>query len=180
MSRYKIYQIDHFDPKLIGLRKRRLRVLYAVMFFVFFFTLQLSVVFLRVNMFLLFILYVILISSFYLYFHFKIKSEQKLIKTIGEIEFTRTIIRKRIADSVTEYDYRLIESIELERHIPSDTVKESKTGYFSYIIKIIFTDSRTEMLVISDKPVNSKYDISIVETMKTLKKIVHPEISIIT
>jgi hypothetical protein len=131
-------------------------------------------------MFLLFIFYATLISGFYLYFHFKIKSEKKLIKIIGEIEFTRTLIRKRIADSVTEYDYQSIESIELERHIPSDTVKESKTGYFSYIIKIIFTDSRMEMLVISDRPVDNKYDISIVETMKTLKKIIYPEISIIT
>jgi hypothetical protein len=136
-------------------------------------------VFLRVNMFLLFVIYATLISGFYLYFHFKIKYEQKQIKTIGEIEFTRTLIRKMIADYVTEYDYRSIESIVLERHIPSDALNESKTGYFSYIIKIIFTDSRMEMLVISDKPVDTKNDISIVETMKTLKKIVHPEICII-
>jgi hypothetical protein len=67
----------------------------------------------------------------------------------------------------------------LERHIPSETIKGSKTGYFSYIIKILFTDSRKEMLVVSDKPVDSKCDISIVETMKTLKKIIHPEIRII-
>lgn len=180
MSRFKIYQIDHFDPQIVGRKKRRLGVLYAGMFSVFLFSFQLCLHILKVNALLLFIIYVPLVSGFYLYFYFKIKSEQKYIKTIGEIEFTRTLIRKRIADSVTEYDYRSIESIELERHIPSVTVKESKTGYFSYIIKIRFTDSRTEMLVISDKPVNSKYDISIVETMKTLKKIVHPEISIIT
>jgi hypothetical protein len=131
-------------------------------------------------MLLLFIIYVFLISGFYLFFYFKFKSDLKQIKTIGEIEFTRTLIRKIIADSVSEYDYKTIESIQLERHIPSDTIKESKTGYFSYIIKIVFADSRTEMLVISDKPVDSKYDISIVETMKTLKKIIHPGISIIT
>ena len=180
MSRFKIYQIDHFDPQIVGRKRRRLRVLYAVMFLVFLFAFQLSLVFLRVNMLLLFIIFVSLISGFYLFSHFKIKSEQKQIKTIGEIEFTRTLIRKIIADSVTEYDYKSIESIELERHIPSETVKESKTGYFSYIIKILFIDSRKEMLVISDKPIDSKYDISIVETMKTLKKIVHPVINIIT
>lgn len=179
MSRFKIYQIDHFDPQLIGRKKRRLGVLYAVMFSVFLISFQLSLLIPNVNELLLFIIYVPLVSGFYLYFYFKLKSDLTQIKTIGEIEFTRTLIKKRIADSITEYDYKSIESIELERHIPSVTVKGSKTGYFSYIIKIVFTDSRMEMLVISDKPVDSNYDISIVETMKTLKKIVHPEISII-
>jgi uncharacterized membrane protein len=180
MSRFKIYQIDHFDPQMVGWKKRRLKALYAVMFFVFFITFQLSLVFLSGKMLLLFIIYVFLIAGFYLFFYIKFKSDLKQIKTIGEIEFTRTLIRKTIADSVSEYDYKTIESIHLERHIPSDTIKGSKTGYFSYIITIIFTDSRIEMLVISDKPVESRYDISIVETMKTLKKIIHPEISIIT
>jgi Ca2+/Na+ antiporter len=180
MSRFKIYQIDHFDPQLIGRKKRRLRVLYAVMFFVFLSSFQLCLQIWNGNEFLLFIIYVPLVSGFYLFFYFKLKTEQNQIKIIGEIEFTRTLIKKRIADSVSEYDYKSIESIELQRHIPSVTVERSKTGYFSYIIKIIFTDSRIEMLVISDKPVDNKFDISIVETMKTLKKIVHPEISIIT
>jgi hypothetical protein len=179
MSRFKIYRIDHFDPQVVGVRKRKLRGLYAGMYFVFFLTFQISLVFLNINMLLLFIIYALLIPGFYLLLYFKFKFDLKQIKTIGEIEFTRTLIRKRLADSITEYDYKTIESIELERHIPSETIKGSKTGYFSYIIKIIFTDSRKEMLVISDKPVESKCDISIVETMKTLKKIIHPEIRII-
>jgi hypothetical protein len=103
-----------------------------------------------------------------------------MLKTIGDIEFTRTEIIKRIGDSITEYNLQSITGLELERHIPSVTAKDSKSGYFSYILRIIFNDSSTESLVVSDKPIDRRQNLSIVETMKTLKKIIKLEIRIIT
>jgi len=38
----------------------------------------------------------------------------------------------------------------------------------------------TEYLVVSDRPIEQNRDLSIVETMRTLKKIIQPEITIIT
>jgi hypothetical protein len=66
----------------------------------------------------------------------------------------------------------------LQRHIPSITPRDSKSGYFSYILKIIFKDAIIESLVVSDKPANQRIDLSITDTLKTLKKINITEIEI--
>jgi len=89
------------------------------------------------------------------------------------------MIKKRIGDSITKYDFQTIKGLELEKHIPSVTAKDSKSGYFSYILRIFFYNSSTESLVVSDKPIDRRQNLSILETMKTLKKIIQPDIRII-
>lgn len=115
----------------------------------------------------------------YFWLYYKLKSDLRRIKTIGDIEFTRSCIKKRIGDSLTEYDFDAIEKIELQKHIPSVNAGGGKTGYFSYILHIVFHNSSTESLVVSDRPADKKQNLSIVDTMKTLKKIIQPQISII-
>jgi hypothetical protein len=119
-----------------------------------------------------------LILGLSIYLQYRLKSDLKKIKTIGDIEFTRTGIRKRIGDSLTEYEFHSIAKLELQKHIPAVTAGDGKSGYFSYILKIIFNNSSSESLVISDKPTDTKQDLSVVDTMKTLKKIIKSQISI--
>jgi hypothetical protein len=80
---------------------------------------------------------------------------------------------------VDHFDPNSIKVLELEKHIPSITAKDSKSGYFSYILRIVFNDSKTESLVVSDKPIDKRLNLSIIYTLKTLKKLTMTDISII-
>lgn len=113
---------------------------------------------------------------FYLYFHRKLKAENKNLKPIGDIEFTQAGIYKHIGDSLTGFSYSSIKSIELQRHIPALTSNESKSGFYTYILSLVFADSHKESFVISDKPLGKWRDLSITETIKTLGKIIPTEI----
>jgi hypothetical protein len=179
MSRFRIYQINHYDPRIVGQKKRRTTVFYAAMTPVFFLLFETGVNLFRIDYLLIFLLIAPLITGFFLYFHFRLKSDFKAIKTIGDIEFTRTCIRKRIGDSLTEYDFKTIEELKLEKHIPATRGVSTRSGYFSYILRIVFNDASVESLVVSDKPINAKQDLCIRDTMRTLRKIVHPEITIL-
>jgi len=176
MSRFKIYQIDHFDPKIVGRKKRRLFALYSIISPLTILTFN-TLEQIKGRFLLLLIIVLPISTAIYLFLLHKLKNDQ--IKSIGEIEFTRTMIKKRIGDSITKYDFQTIKGLELEKHIPSVTAKDSKSGYFSYILRIFFYNSSTESLVVSDKPIDRRQNLSILETMKTLKKIIQPDIRII-
>jgi len=178
MSHFKIYRINHYDPQIIGRKKRRQAILYGAMYTVFMALLQIGLNIFHIDFDLLFLALLPPILGIFLYLHFRFKSDLKQIKTIGEIEFTRTTIKKRIGDSMTEYEFNSIEKIELQKHIPALSAGISEGGYFSYILKIIFLDSTSESLVVSDKPTDKRIKISILDTMKTLKKFIKPEIII--
>jgi hypothetical protein len=113
----------------------------------------------------------LLIAGFYYYFYRKLKAENQKIMTIGDIEFTRTCIVKHIGDSSTEFKYDSINTIELLRHIPASNAAEGKSGFFSYILTLDFKDSHKESIVVSDRPLGKWRDLSITETVKTIKKI---------
>lgn len=117
-------------------------------------------------------------SGFYLYGLLKLGSKTKSLKTIGEIEFTRTGIRKKIGDSITEYKFQSIKKIELQEHFPTTGISGNLSGNFSFILKINFLNSSSESMVVSNQPVDTNLNLTIVETMKTLKKITETEISI--
>jgi hypothetical protein len=178
MSRFKIYQIDHYDPEMVGKRIRRLTLILGSIYIAFMLTLQVGINLIHTKSDLA-LLTAIPFLGLYLYLYLRIKARLKQIKTIGDIEFTRTGIRKRIGDSMTEYDFQTIGQLELQKHIPAVTKTATKSGYFSYILKIVFLDSSSESLIISDKPSDKKQNLSIVDTMKTLKKIIQPEVKIL-
>jgi len=171
MSRYKIYRIDHHDPVWIGKRRRLLNILFGILAI-----LSVPLMFIIHHLFRIGIgetnlILIIIICTFYYLFYLRLKSENRKIKPIGEIEFTRSCIIKSIGDSHTETTYDSIDSVELQEHIPALTIKESKSGFFTYILSIYFKDSRKETLIVSDIPSGNKQDLSITETIKTLKKL---------
>jgi hypothetical protein len=178
MSRFKIYRVDHFDPERVGGNKRRLFALYSILSPL---TIAALSTFMqtKTNPFIVAAIVLPVTTVVYLYLYRKLKNEPRKFKTIGDIEFTRTLIKKRIGDSITEYNFESIKEIELEKHIPSVSPKDSKSGYFTYILRIIFYDATTESLVVSDNPIESQQNLSIVDTMKTLKKIIQPAVRII-
>jgi len=180
MSRYKIYQIDHYDPKLVGKKKRRLAVLYGAMFSISYIIFHICVYVLYIKISIMFSTLVPLVLGLYIWIYYRLKSDLKRIKTIGDIEFTRTTIKKRIGDSITEYEFKSIEKIELQKHIPSLNAGIGKGGYFSYILTIIFKNSASESLIISERPVGNRQTLSIGNTLNTLKKITEPQITIIS
>jgi hypothetical protein len=179
MSRYKIYQIDHYDPKKVGKKKRRLVVLYGALFSISYLVFHICVYILDIKPLIVFLTLIPPVLGLYVWLHYKLKSDLKRIKTIGDIEFTRNCIKKRIGDSSTEYEFGTIEKLELQKHIPAIDSGGGKNGYFSYILTIIFSNSSSESLIISERPVDNNQTISIANTMSTLKKIIKPQIIII-
>jgi hypothetical protein len=180
VSRYKIYQIDHYDPKIVGKKKRRLAVLYGALFSVFYLVFHICVNILAVKLSIMLLTLAPTATGLYVWLYYRLKSDLKRIKTIGDIEFTRSCIKKRIGDSLTEYEFGSIEKLELQKHIPSVNAGGGKTGYFSYILTIMFINSSSESLIISERPADTRQNISIENTMKTLKKIIEPEITILS
>jgi hypothetical protein len=102
----------------------------------------------------------------------------KKTAVIGELEFTKGGMKKRLGDTVTEYDYNAVSRLDLNKHFPNLWFSNSTSGYFSHILKITFTDSTTESLVLADKPLEKKPDTSIAITLTTLRKFIPAEIVI--
>lgn len=179
MSKFKIFRIDHPDPPAIGRRKRIIAGIYAVSSPLFVLTLNILLNTSDIGLFKVLIFFVLPFIILYLGLFLKLRSDNRKIKTIGEIEFTQSGINKKIGDSSVTYPFTSIRKMVLQRHIPSVTVRDSKSGFFSYILGITFNDSQQEHLIVSDRPVDRKAYLSVSETFKTLKKISPIEIEIL-
>jgi len=171
MSRFRILRIDHFNPVSIGKRNRFLYAVYGTIPTLFIISFNLghygkSSLNLRlmISLPVLALIYFLLLK--------KIRSAADNMKTIGEFEITQSVLRKKIGDSVSEYRFQMVKEIRLTKHIPATRVRESKSGYYSYILRISFFNSPDESFVLSDRSIDHDHKISIIDTMKTLKKIV--------
>jgi hypothetical protein len=177
MSRFRIHRIDHYDPIRVG---RKYRIIYAVC--VLLPLIFMNVIQLMMNLDLntneIFLACLPVIVMVYFILLKKVRANAKDMKQIGEIEITQSCLRKWIGDSMTEYSFQFIKELRLTKHLPSTSVKESKGSYFSYILKIILTDSTQESLIVSDRSIDHNNKISLAETMRTLKKIVHFEVNL--
>jgi hypothetical protein len=178
MSKYKILRIDYYDPILIGKRRRRINIVFAAIAM-----LAAPVIILIHQQFNIGIdetnLIVMILFGGLLFLLFrKFKTENNKYKTIGDIEFTKNRIIKRIGDTFSETSYDSIESIELQKHIPALTISESKSGFYTYILSIKFKDSHKDNLIVSDRPLDKMLDLSITNTIKTLKRITTTRIKI--
>jgi len=100
----------------------------------------------------MYLISVVLVLALAVFFQWRMKYEHTKFKIIGNIEFTRTVIVKHIDDSVEEFSYNSIKRIELEKHIPSLNIAESKSDYLTFILSLNFIDSGKECFVVSDKP----------------------------
>ena len=114
----------------------------------------------------------------FIYYSFKLGSKIRNLKIIGEIDFSRTCIRKKIGDSLTEYQFQTIQKFELQKHLPVVGLSGTLSDNFTYILKIIFVNSSSESMVVSSRPIDPKSNITIVETLKTLKSFIKSEITI--
>lgn len=170
MSKFRILRVDSPDPVSVGKRNRLLYTIYGIIPFLFMMVFNMSQAFGLTfhNRLLISIPPLILIYFFLLK---KVRSNINNLKTIGEIEITQSCLKKRIGDSITEYNYELIKEISLTKHIPATRIKESKSRYFSYIMKIVSLDGEEESMVVTDRSIDHNQKISLADTIKTLKKI---------
>jgi len=179
MSKYIIYGVDHYDPALIGKRRRRINILFPVLAIIsapfFIFTHQFFNISIGETLFIV----MVPTGGFFLFFYFRFRFEDKKIRKIGDIEFTKTSIIRHIGDSLIENRYDSIESIELHDHIPATTITQSKSGFYTHILSIRFKDTHEESLIVSDLPAGKFQYLSIVDTINTLKKITPPWVRII-
>jgi hypothetical protein len=177
MSRFRILRIDHYDPVSVGKRNRLLYTIYGIIPTLFVLSFNLGHygtmsygLRLIISLPVLALIYILLLK--------KMRSDIDNIKTIGEIEITQSGLKKRLGDSMADYNFQLIKEIRLTKHIPATRIRESKSRYFSYILKITFHNRPEETLVVCDRSVDNNQKISITDTLKTLKKIVHFDVII--
>lgn len=177
MSRFRIHRIDHYDPARVGRKYRIIYLICVLIPFIFMNAFQVLMG-LNLNFNIIFLACLPVIIMVYIILLKKVRSNSKDLKQIGEIEITQSCLRKWIGDSVTEYNFQLIKELRLIKHLPSTSLKESKGRYFSYILKISLTGMPEESLIVSDRSVDHNHKISLADTMKTLKKIVHFDVTL--
>jgi hypothetical protein len=177
MSKFRILRIDHFDPVSVGKKTRFLYAVYGIIPTLFILSVNLGH-YGTMNYSLMLIISVPVLLLIYYFLLKRLRAATDNLKTIGELEITQSGFRKRIGDSVSEYSFQMIREVRLVRHIPATRVRDSKSGFFSYIIKFVFNDGHEESVVVSDRSVDHDHKISISDTMKTLKKIVPFEVII--
>ncbi len=177
MSRFIILRVDHYDPVTIGKRNRRLYTVYGVipgLFIVAINLLELK----SIGFGLKYLISALIAIPAAVLIILKVRANNKNLKPIGEIEITQSGIKKLIGDVITEYNYQSVKELTLTKHMPATRMKESKSGYYSYILKIEMIDGEEESLVIADRSVDHDHKISMADTIKTLKKLVPFEVKI--
>jgi hypothetical protein len=171
MSKFRILRVDSYDPVSVGKKTRWMYLIYASIPFLVVQVVNLLYAVER-NIRIVIFISIPFIGLIYFFLLKKVRSTINNLKHIGEIEITQSCLKKRIGDSLTEYNYRIIKEIKLTKHIPATRLKESKSRYFSYILKIVSVDGEEESMVVTDRSVDHNQKISLADTMKTLKKIV--------
>jgi len=177
MSRFRILRVNNTDPEKIGKNNRFLYAIYLVLPSLFllsfnfghFWGLSSTMKFLISTPFLAVIYFIILK---------KMRSTIDNLKSIGELEITQSCIKRRLGDIITEYHFQSIKEIKLIKHIPATRLRDSKSRYFSYILKIAFRNKPEVSFVVADRSVDHNHGISLADTMRTLKKIVHFDVII--
>jgi hypothetical protein len=177
MSRFSILRIDHYDPAAVGRKNRILFSIFVLIPASASLLINLGNV-LEIDFILRIIILLPVLGIAYFFLLRKLRSAIKKIKPIGDIEITRSSVIKRIGDAITRYDFDSIKEIRLTKHLPATRIRESKSGYFSYILKIVFHDIPNDTIVVSDRSIDHDHKISITDTLKTLKKIVSFEVII--
>jgi len=171
MSRFRILRIDHYDPETLGKKNRLLFAIYGVIPTLFFLVINIARE-LGFSSEIGIVILALLLAGTYVYLIRKLRATINKIKTIGELEVTQSVLRKRIGDSMDEYYFDVIKEVSLTKHIPATRPMESKGRYFSYILKITSNDETEESMVVADRSVDQNQKISLADTIKTLKKIV--------
>jgi hypothetical protein len=178
MSKYKILRCNDKDPKKIRKQNRRLIIVFSIVYILIFLTSNLKIFakqFLILNTLTPVIL--ILITVFLIK---KIRKQSKQMLQIGTMEFTKSSIKIEIEDFKTEYHFDSVQKIEVEKHLQAVTVFESKSGYLTYILKIIHQNLKTDHFILSDRSIDFGQKMGLIDTLRTLQRIAHTNIVIST
>ncbi|MFN8240275.1 MAG: hypothetical protein U0X39_05920 [Bacteroidales bacterium] len=178
MSKYSIYRIDHPDPALLGRQRRRMNVYFFLTTFLIYCAFLVLHFALNVSFPVSYLPMVLIILTLTFLYYMILRSRNRKMMVIGNIEFSTSGVIKHLGDSSSSYPYETISSIELNRHIPAINAAETKSGYSTHILTIVFNDSSREIMVISDRPVGKYNALGITDTLGTLKKIITTEIKI--
>jgi hypothetical protein len=97
------------------------------------------------------------------------KKQVNNLKTIGTLEFTKTCIKKEIGDLSTTYDYDNILQIEVEKYLRDLSISSNKNGPLIYILKIINKNSSQDNFIVSNRSLDFRQKIGIIDTLRTIK-----------
>ena len=172
MSRFRILRVDHYDPVIVGKRNRRLYTVYGIIpgLAIVIFNL---INFGSMDFGLKYLISIIVIIPAAIYITVKVRANNANLKPIGEVEITQSGIKKNIGDVITEFNYQSVKELTLTKHMPSTRLAESKGQYYSYILKIESIDGEEDTFVVTDRSIDQNHKLSVLDTIKTLKKIVH-------
>jgi hypothetical protein len=179
MSKFKIYQSTTSDPKKLATQSKVVIGGYTTIYLLIMVGLNSNLFISKLydnGIIIAFILLTLILLT--LIIIHVLRKKLKQIKQIGNIEFSKTMIRKEIGDFKTEYLFNAIHKIEVTKHIRALTVFQSNTGYLTYIVKIITNDFYEEQFIVSEISYDSKKKISLLDTIETLKKISNLDISV--
>lgn len=171
MSRFRILRVDHYDPVIVGKRNRRLYTVYGIIPGLILVAFNLSSIG-SMSFGLKYLISVPLIIAAAVLIVIKVRKNNESLKPIGEVEITQSCLKKRIGDSLTEINYQTIRELTLTKHMPSTRLVESKGRYFSYLLKVESIDGEEEIFVVADRSIDQNHKLSVLDTFKTLKKIV--------
>ncbi|MFH0843211.1 MAG: hypothetical protein V1903_11390 [Bacteroidota bacterium] len=177
MSHFRILRVDHYDPVAIGRKNRRLYTVFGIipgLTIVIFNLLSIG----KLDHWVTYLFSIIVALPAAIIIMVKTRRNNEKLKPIGEIEITQSALKKRIGYSATVISYTDVKELTLTKHMPSTRLTDSKGQYFSYIIKIESIDGEEDTFVVADRSIDQNQKISVLDTLKTLKKIVHFEIKI--
>jgi hypothetical protein len=170
MSKFKIYRAESSDPKKVGQRNKRLYIVYTIVFFLLLLTINLYYKF-KEEHYSLILYYSILtvficITALVIY---RMKKQVNNLQTIGTLEFTKTCIKKEIGDLSMTYYYDSMLQIEVEKYLRDLSISSNKNGPSIYILKITNKNSSQDNFIVSNRSIDFRQKIGIIDTLKTVK-----------
>jgi hypothetical protein len=170
MSKFKIYRAESSEPRETGLRNRKLYVVYVIVFFLLLLITNLYYKF-KEEHWSLIIYYsilsvIIIIIAFVIY---RMKKQLNNLAAIGTIEFKRGYIKKEIGDLSTIYEYDSVLQIEIEKYLRDLSISKNIYGSPVYILTITNKDLSKYNFIISNRSVDFRQKMGIIETLKTVR-----------
>jgi hypothetical protein len=97
------------------------------------------------------------------------KKQVENLKEIGTLEFTKTCIKKEIGNLSMTYEYDIILQIEVEKYLRDLSISSNKNGPSIYILKITCRNSSQDNFIVSNRSLDFRQRIGIIDTLKTIK-----------
>jgi hypothetical protein len=170
MSKFRIYREESSDPVKIGRGNKKLYVIYTLSFFLLLLTINLYYTFKKEHYSLILyfsiLLVFICVTALVIY---RMKKQVDNLKEIGTLEFTKTCIKKEIGDLSMTYKYDSLLQIEVEKYLRDLSISSNKSGPSIYILKITGIDASQDNFIVSNRSLDFRQRIGIIDTLKTIK-----------